>query len=137
MNYVNQQLKALGLFALLATACIVPLVTVIQGCGTTPETKIAQGAQIVITSVNDAMAEWTAYVNAGKAKQSQIDTVKKAYTAYYDAVQVLKAVCEKMAAKDPNTSAADLATANASVTNAENTVLGAVAQILNAVIKKV
>jgi hypothetical protein len=113
------------------------LLMLLPGCGTTPETKIAQGAQIVITSVNDAMAEWTAYVNAGKAKQSQIDTVKTAYTAYYGAVQVLKAVCEKMAAKDPNTSAADLATANAAVTNAENTVLSAVAQILNAVVKKV
>lgn len=116
----------------------VPFVPVLfTGCGTTPETKITQGAQIVITSVNDAMSEWSNYVNSGKAKQSQIDTVKTAYNAYYTAVQALRAVCDKMAAKDPTTTPADLATANAAVQNAESALLSEVATILNAVIKKV
>jgi len=108
----------------------------LTGCGTTPETKIAQGAQIVITGVNDAMSEWATYVNAGKAKQSQIDKVKTAYNAYYAAIQALRAVSEKMASNSGG-SASELATANASVAGAESALLGQVATILNAVIRKV
>src|SRR6266700_949194 len=32
------------------------------GCGTTPATKAAQADQIVITAVNDIMAEWRTFV---------------------------------------------------------------------------
>jgi hypothetical protein len=67
------------------------------GCGTTPATKMAQVEQPIITTVNDAMAEWRDYVNAGKAKQSQIDSVKEAYVAYYIAQQVVKGVNLKLA----------------------------------------
>jgi hypothetical protein len=111
--------------------------TLETGCGTTPETKITQGAQIVITSVNDAMSEWVAYVNAGKATQKQIDTVKTAYNGYYTAMKTLQAVCDKVAAKDPTATAADLTAANTAVTNAENALIAEVANILNVVFKKV
>lgn len=127
--------KSLWPVWVLFLVCLSPVA--FEGCGTTPETKIAQGAQIVIAGVNDAMSEWAAYVNAGKAKQSQIDKVETAYNAYYTAIQALRAVCDKMAAKDPTATAADLTVANAAVQNAESALLSEIATILNAVIKKV
>ena len=84
------------------------------------------------------MTRWPSgpqYVNAGKAKQSQIDTVKTAYNNYYDAIQVLKAVCEKLAANQPGATPADLALANTAVTNAGNALMDAVGNIINAVVK--
>ncbi len=129
-------MKRLFLIWFVLSLLVGPAIVTFQGCGTTPETKIAQGAQIVITGVNDAMSEWATYVNAGKAKQSQIDKVKTAYNAYYAAIQALRAVSDKMAANSGG-SAADLATANAAVQGAESALLGQVATILNAVIRKV
>ena len=100
------------------------------GCGTNAPTKDAQGEQILIHTVNDGMAEWANYVNAGKATQKQIDTVHKAYDDYYAAQQVAKAVIEKSIAKDPNTSPADIATANAAVEGAESSLLSLLNQFL-------
>lgn len=129
-------MRTFRLAALLALASFLLAVSLsMTSCGTTPETKIAQGAQIVITGVNDAMSEWANYVNQGKATQKQIDTVKLAYNGYYDAVQVVRALAEKMAAKQPGATAADLATANTAMVNAETSLLNAVSLILHAVIK--
>ncbi len=125
-------MKKLLILAIALTALASPLLT---GCGTTPETKIAQGAQLVITGVNDGMSEWAAYVNAGKAKQSQIDTVKTAYNAYYTATKVLNAVLDKMAAKDPTATPADMNAANDAVKHAETALLSELADVMNAVIK--
>jgi hypothetical protein len=109
----------------------------LAGCGTNTYTKIAQADQVIITGVNDGVQQWVAYVNAGKATAKQIQTFKIAYTAYYDAQQVLRAVLEKLAAKDPTATAADIATANAAVQSTENTLLETLRTILNAVILKV
>ena len=103
----------------------------LSGCGTTTETKITQADQVLITGVNDSMAQWAIYVNAGKAKQSQIDRVKTAYTIYYNAQIALNAVCDKLAVKDPSASAADVVAANSAVSNAETSIIALVASFIN------
>lgn len=113
--------------ALAALLCIAVDATVLlwtPGCGTNAPTKAAQAEQLVIHSVNDGMTEWATFVNAGKAKQSQIDRVKTAYNAYYAAQVTAKAVIEKAIAKDPNTTQADLDTANKAVKDAETSLIG-------------
>ncbi len=125
-------MKKLLILAIALTALASPLIT---GCGTTPETKIAQGAQIVITGVNDGMGKWADYVNAGNAKQSQIDKVKTGYNAYYTAMQALNAILDKMAAKDPSATASDMTAANDKVKHAESALLSELADVMNAVIK--
>lgn len=105
------------------------LLTLVPGCGTNAPTKAAQGEQILITSVNAGMDQWVAYVNSGKAKQSQIDAVHNAYDAYYAAQQVAKAVIEKAIAGQGATQA-DVTTANQAVTNAENVLLALLNQFI-------
>jgi len=91
------------------------LVASITGCGTNAPTKAAQGEQILITVVNDGMQQWAAFVNAGKATQSQINIVHTTYDGYYAAQQLAKAVIEK--------SLADIAQANQAVKDAETALL--------------
>ncbi len=118
-------MKSLLLAVLLSTALLC-------GCGTNAPTKAAQAEQIVITSVNAAMSQWAAYVNAGKAKQSQIDRVRNIYNGYYTAELAAKAVIEKLIAKDPTTTQADIDTANQAVTDAGNALIA----VLNSYLKK-
>jgi len=91
------------------------------GCGTTPATKAAQADQIVITAVNDIMAEWRTFVNAGKATPAQIAQVETVYNGYYKAQMVLRGVLERSAANDPATAptAAEIATAKSASDQAQ------------------
>ncbi len=121
-----KDLKKSYYLALVVGWCLLafPLAIVtFTGCGTNAPTKAAQGEQILITAVNDGMTEWAAYVNAGKAKQSQIDLVKISYNSYYTAQQTAKAVIEKVISKDPTATVADVGTANQAVKDAENALL--------------
>lgn len=113
--------------SLLSLGLLLPLC----GCGTNAPTKAAQADQVLITTVNDAAQQWALYVNAGKAKQSQIDRFKTAYDAYYTAQQAARATIEKLIAKDPTTTAADVATANQAVLNAENALVSLVNSYLS------
>jgi hypothetical protein len=102
----------------------------VSSCGTNAPTKAAQADQILITVVADGMQQWAAYVNAGKATQSQINTVKTAYTAYYTAQQVAKAVIEKAIAKDPTVTTGELSQANQAVKDAETALIAIVNQFI-------
>lgn len=115
---------------LLMLSCALGLATVglmgTTGCGTTAATRATQIDRPVITAVNDAMAEWRDYVNAGKATRTQINEVHTAYDAYYAAQMILKAAVEKLAAAEntPTTTGtaqyeADIAISNQAVTDAE------------------
>jgi ABC-type sugar transport system substrate-binding protein len=115
---------------LLFCAALAITANLTTGCGSTPATKAAQAEKIIITSVNDGMQEWAAYVNAGRAKKSQIDKVHTAYNDYYAAQLVAKAVIEK-ATSGPVTQA-EIETANKSVTDAEVALLA----ILNSYLTK-
>lgn len=98
------------------------------GCATSAAGKVAQGEKILIQTVNDGMTEWAAYVKAGKARAADVDRIETLYNAYYDAQQIAKAAIEHSLAGTG--SPADLATANAAVKNAEQTLLSALNQIL-------
>lgn len=128
MNRYTRALTA----TMLALGLAIGLAYWTTGCGTNAPTKAAQAEQILIRSVNDGMTEWAAYVNAGKAKSSQIQQVKNAYNIYYTTQLAIKAVIEKLIAKDPGTSVQDLATANAAVVDAENALIAT----LNAFLQK-
>lgn len=101
-------------------------------CGTTPAAKATQVERIVIHSVNDAMTEWAARVNAGKATQAQVDAVKKGYGDYLAAQAVAKAAIEKAAiaeqAGQPATG--DVDTANQAVSNAETALINLINSFL-------
>lgn len=112
-------------------ACVFLMALAITGCGTNAPTQAAQADQIVITSVNAGMSLWVNYVNAGKATQSQIDKVRMAYNAYYTAQQVAKAVIEKAIVANSTVTAADIATANQAVNDAETALLTILNQFLN------
>lgn len=91
------------------------------GCGT-PASNVYKAEGILITSVDTGMHIWADQVNTGHATQVQVDTVKTAYNAYYNAQMVAKAAFEKYIAaqtKDPT----DITTANAAVAQAESALL--------------
>lgn len=111
----------------LLALCLVSTVAFV-GCGTTPAAKFAQGERVLITSVNDGMTEWSAYVNAGKATQKQVDAVKTGYNAYVTAQGVAKAVLEKSVVS--TVSPTELTTANKAVTDAEAAVLALLNQYI-------
>lgn len=104
-----------------------PLIT---GCGSTPITTANNANAIIITSVNAGMTLWAAYVKSGKATQAQINAVKSYYTTYYNAELAVKAALE-VSISTTNSNAADVATANSSVTNAETALINILAQYLN------
>lgn len=108
---------------MLSLALCAVAVMPMTGCGTNAPTKAAQAEQILITSVNDAVSELVGAINAGKLTQKQIDEAHAAYTAYYNAQQVAKAAIEKAITAPSGTSQADINTANAAVTNAENALI--------------
>jgi len=117
---------------LFALALLIPVAPFLTSCGTNAPTKAAQAEAVLITSVNAGMSQWASYVNAGKAKQSQIDTVKTAYNSYYAAQLIAKAVIEKAIAKDPTATAEALNLSSQAVTDAENNLI----TLLNALLKK-
>ena len=117
------KLPALALIGALA-------LTFSAGCSTNQTHSADISEAVVITSVNTGLFVWHDLVVAGKATQSQIDTVHKAYDAYYTAQTVAKAAIEKAILNNtPN--AADVTTANQAVTDAEAALLA----ILNQYVK--
>jgi hypothetical protein len=134
MMNLRRSKQLVVLLALLG--CTVLGSVILTGCGTTKATKMAQGAQILITSVNDGMQVWRDYVNAGKATASQIAKVKNADRGYTTAMHVLGAANEKLAvAEETNTAdkaqlAADAETANQSVKDAESALLALLNQYI-------
>lgn len=56
----------------------------LTGCKS-PEATAYKVDGTIITTVDAAMMAWRDYVLAGKATQTQVDTVKAAYRRYYDA----------------------------------------------------
>ena len=89
------------------------------GCTTNQVSTITKTEGVTIASVNTAMQVWHDWVMAGKATQSQLDTVKKAYGVYYDAQQQMKAALELASINsNTNSTASDMTTANAAVANA-------------------
>lgn len=83
-----KKLIAVLVLASLLTGCL-------TGCGTTANNRATQTEAALIPSVNVAMSIWSAQVNAGRATQSQVDTVKIAYQNYYNAQIAFKGVLEK------------------------------------------
>ncbi len=108
------------------------LISLISGCGTNAPTKAAQAEQVVITTVNDGVRVIVREINAGHLTQKQCDTFSAAYTDYYNAQQILKAVIEKANATSPTATPADIARAQTSVTEAETALLA----FINSVIPK-
>lgn len=53
------------------------------GCSSDATSTAVNADATVITGVNAAMTTWAAYVNSGKATQSQLATVSNAYNLYY------------------------------------------------------
>src|ERR1035437_8843236 len=95
---------------ILASLLAVTLVVSSTSCSTSPTAAIVTSEAVVITSVDTGMKVWHDWVVAGKATQSQVDAVKKAYNYYYDAQQVAKAGLEMSLVSGTNTiSATDIA----------------------------
>lgn len=104
------------------------------GCKTDPAVIITKSEGVLISSVDLGMNAWSLYVNAhlndGKVTQKQLDTVKSAYTIYYDSQLICKAALEQYVVNG-STNTASITTANTSVTTAEVALLS----ILNQYIK--
>lgn len=100
-----------------------------SGCNSTPTQITIKAEGVIITSVNTGMQIWSDQVNAGHATQAQVDTVKTAYNAYYDAQMVAKAAIEQVLASG-STNTVDITTANAGVGNAEATLLSILNQFI-------
>ena len=102
----------------------------LTGCLTTDRVVKTEG--VLITTVDTGMSIWASYVTAhqsdGKVTQAQVDKVKVAYNAYYTAQQIAKAAIEKSIAGTGT--AADVATANAAVINAQTSLLAIINQYL-------
>lgn len=99
------------------------------GCGTTPINATVKAEGVIIASVDTGMKIWADQVNAGKATQAQVDTIKTAYNAYYDAQMVAKAAIEKVIVNG-STNVTDIATANTSVSSAEVALLSVLNQFI-------
>lgn len=102
----------------------------LTGCLTTDGVVKTEG--VLITTVDTGMSIWASYVTThqsdGKVTQAQVDKVKTAYNAYYTAQQIAKAAIEKSIAGTGT--AADVATANAAVINAQTSLLAIINQYL-------
>lgn len=121
------------LLSLLSVVVLTLSANLFTGCGSTPVQKAIKSEGVLIVSVDSGMQIWASYVRQhqsdGKVTQSQVDTVKTAYNAYYDAQQVAKAIIEKIITNG-TTNPADIATANAAVINAENQLLALLNQYI-------
>ena len=107
----------------------------VTGCkNTSPTTAIVKSEAIIVTSVDTGMKIWHDYVVAhltdGKVTQKEIDTVATAYNAYYTAQLAVKATLEQVILTG-STNTVDIATANASVINAETSLLALINKFLN------
>jgi (2Fe-2S) ferredoxin len=104
------------------------------GCQTKPAVVITQSEGVIINSVDVGMNTWALYVKAhvsdGAVTQQQLDTVKSAYTTYYNAQLIAKAALETYIVNG-STNTVDITTANTAVSGAETALLS----ILNQYIK--
>jgi len=102
----------------------------IEGCATTSTTIKTEG--VTVTTVDTGMKTWASYVQAhltdGKVTQKEINNVETAYTAYYNAQLVTEAYLESSVSTG---STNDITTVEASVTNAETSLLALINQYLN------
>ena len=98
------------------------------GCKTPADTAYKTEG-VIIASVDTGMRIWSDQVNTGHATQKQVDAVKSAYQAYYDAQMLAKAALEKYIASQTK-DATDVTTANAAVTAAENSLLSILNQFI-------
>lgn len=90
---------------LFACAIIVAIAAIVCGCKTPIATTAINADSVVIQSVNASMSAWAAYVNAGKAKASDVASVSNAYTIYYNA-QLIASNAASAYATNPTTNAA-------------------------------
>lgn len=104
-----------------------------SGCGTNAPTKAAQAEKILITSVNAGLVVIVNDINAGKLTHKQVDQFNAAYTDYYNAQQILKAVIEKANTAQPGATVEDIGNAQNAVDNAEKSLLAIINQIVNAI----
>ena len=113
-------MKNLYIRAVSFGACIA-LALGFAGCGTTATTTAVNSDAVLIQTVNGALAAWAAYVNAGKATRSQVDTVSNAYNVYFNS-QVVASNASYLYVISPTTNSSQvvsltLAAALASQTN--------------------
>lgn len=120
-------MKSLNKFLLIGLLIASPIMY--QGCGSTPIATANNANALVITSVNTGMTTWASYVNSGKATQAQVDSVKNAYQAYYNAELIVKATLET-SINTTNANTNDIATASIAVTNAQTALLALLNQFL-------
>lgn len=106
-------------FAMLAT---------VPSCSTTANNRAVKIESAVIPSVNIAMELWADRVRAGKATQSQVDTVKIAYENYYNAQLMLKAALERSIMLKTPASESEVLAANTSMQIAKQAVLNILEQ---------
>ncbi len=111
-------------FCCLSAGWLLFVFAVGEGCATTPAGSTVQAEKPIIQAVNDAMTEFAAYANAGKATPAQITSVTKAYNIYFAAQGVAKAVLEKSIAGGGTQ--ADIDTANAAVITSEQALISLV-----------
>lgn len=111
---------------MLALMTLIMGIVGLSGCGTNAPTKAAQAEQVVITTVNDAVHVIVPMINAGKLTRAQCDAFTSAYSKYYAAQMVVKAAIEKVNSSVPGATAADIASAQTAVDNAETTLLALV-----------
>lgn len=116
----------LTLILMLAMGTLLMGLMSLSGCGTNAPTKAAQAEQVVITTVNDAVHVIVPMINAGKLTQAQCNAFTEAYSKYYAAQMVVKAAIEKVNAGQPGATAADIASAQTAVDNAETSLLALV-----------
>jgi hypothetical protein len=121
-------MKHLHVFLLLLSLCLSS--ALIDGCGSTPATKLAQGEKVLITSVNVAVRQVVIAINAGKLTQKQCDTFKKYYVDYTEAQKVAKAAILKLNAAQPGATTADADAANNAVQEAETVLLSFINSVL-------
>ena len=119
---------------ILLIAALLSIATGFYGCATTPIQGSIKAEAILITSVDTGMLLWHDYVFAhlsdGKVTQKQIDSVRAAYSTYYNAQQVAKAAIMKVLT-NVSTNQVDVNMANNAVEDAKQSLLN----ILNQYIK--
>lgn len=106
------------------------LLVALVGCKSTPQSIAIKSEGVIITSVDLGMKGWATYVNAGKATQQQVDTVKSAYNTYYNA-QLIAESALTMYIQTGSTNATTINATSAEVSVAETALLN----ILNQYIK--
>lgn len=122
-------MKFKTLFSIFPLLCLLSFGIVEVGCKTSAIDAMVKTEGVIIISVDTGMRIWADQVNSGHATQSQVDTVKQAYNAYYTAQLTAKAAIESVIVNH-STNVTDVATANVSVSNAEAALLSVLNQFI-------